>query len=200
MPLYIDYLLLVVGWLVYFVLHSGLATVRVKEAVSSKLGLSVAGYRIFYNIIALLGVLVLLFYNGTLIPPKLIPQMGFIKYFSLLTAGIGVIIINSAFKQYSTSGFLGLAREESGKLKTKGILSYIRHPLYSATILIFIGFFLYDSRLATLISVLCVFVYLPIGIYLEEKKLIKIYGDEYRAYKKRVPALIPSYKTILDNF
>ncbi|MBL3654919.1 methyltransferase family protein [Fulvivirga sediminis] len=200
MPLYIHYLLLVLGWLVYFVLHTGLASLKVKGNIINTTGLSQAAYRICYNIIALIGILVLLFYNGTLVSPKLIPQMGVVKYVSLFSAGVGVIIINAAFKQYSTSGFLGLAREESGKLKTKGILSYIRHPLYIATILIFIGFFLYDSRLATLISVLCVFVYLPVGIYLEEKKLIKIYGDEYRAYKKRVPALIPFYKTILDNF
>ncbi|MFT6214861.1 MAG: protein-S-isoprenylcysteine O-methyltransferase Ste14 [Roseivirga sp.] len=34
-------------------------------------------------------------------------------------------------------------------------------------------------------------IYLPIGIYLEEKKLIQTYGKAYIKYKEEVPALIP---------
>jgi protein-S-isoprenylcysteine O-methyltransferase Ste14 len=37
-----------------------------------------------------------------------------------------------------------------------------------------------------------VLVYIPIGIYFEEKKLIKMYGDQYVEYKKRVPAIFPN--------
>jgi methanethiol S-methyltransferase len=35
------------------------------------------------------------------------------------------------------------------------------------------------------------FLYLPIGIHLEEGKLIAVFGEEYRKYREEVPALIP---------
>ena len=34
-------------------------------------------------------------------------------------------------------------------------------------------------------------VYLPIGIRLEEHKLIAQFGEEYRRYRREVPALFP---------
>ena len=39
------------------------------------------------------------------------------------------------------------------------------------------------------------FVYLPIGIALEERKLIAAFGEEYRRYRREVPALIPHLHT-----
>jgi protein-S-isoprenylcysteine O-methyltransferase Ste14 len=54
-----------------------------------------------------------------------------------------------------------------------------------------LGYFLFEPTLANLASALCIFLYLPLGIYLEEKKLIQQYGDRYIQYKKEVPAILP---------
>jgi methanethiol S-methyltransferase len=37
----------------------------------------------------------------------------------------------------------------------------------------------------------CTLVYLVAGIYLEEQKLIKVFGERYLDYRKKVPMLIP---------
>jgi protein-S-isoprenylcysteine O-methyltransferase Ste14 len=38
-------------------------------------------------------------------------------------------------------------------------------------------------------------VYLPIGIHLEERKLIATFGEAYRRYRGEVPALWPRWHT-----
>jgi protein-S-isoprenylcysteine O-methyltransferase Ste14 len=42
-----------------------------------------------------------------------------------------------------------------------------------------------------LVIVVGMSLYLSVGIYYEEKKLIAIYGEEYELYRKKVPALVP---------
>ena len=190
----ISYIILVVAWIAYLFIHSAMASGKVLAYAMDKLGMSFKLYRMTYNVIATVGLLFLLVYNATISSPKLVPLTNLVKYISLFMAGVGVIIINVSFRQYSARGFLGLQEESYQRLQTGGILAHIRHPLYTATILIVIGYFLYDSRLATLVTAVCVLVYLPIGIYFEEKKLIKTYGEEYLDYKERVPSLIPSIK------
>ncbi|MEX2512120.1 MAG: hypothetical protein WD398_04375 [Cyclobacteriaceae bacterium] len=63
--------------------------------------------------------------------------------------------------------------------------------LYAGLILIFIGYFLYIPSLSSLIHLLGLLAYLPFGIDYEEKKLMEIYGAEYREYRSKVPPLIP---------
>jgi protein-S-isoprenylcysteine O-methyltransferase Ste14 len=70
----------------------------------------------------------------------------------------------------------------------------VRHPILAGLILIVLGFFFFIPNLPTAISCVCVLLYIPIGIYIEEKKLIATYGDQYVEYQKKVPAILP--KTI----
>jgi protein-S-isoprenylcysteine O-methyltransferase Ste14 len=37
-------------------------------------------------------------------------------------------------------------------------------------------------------------VYILIGIALEERDLIELFGDEYKRYRQRVPLLVPSLR------
>lgn len=182
-----DYLILALGWAVYFAAHSILATDKMKELIP----LNRQSYRIMYSLVSVIGLLILLFLNGTYPGEALIERTSFVKYVSLIMAAIGVIIANAAFKNYSVTEFLGLKKESESRLVTTGINAWVRHPLYTATILITAGFFLYDARTATAVSVGCIWIYLVIGIYLEEKKLVKVFGESYREYQQNVAAVIP---------
>lgn len=71
------------------------------------------------------------------------------------------------------------------------MLHYVRHPLYTGTFLVVWGLFLKDATLKTLIMAICLTIYTLIGIYFEEKKLISSFGDDYLAYRRRVPMLFP---------
>jgi protein-S-isoprenylcysteine O-methyltransferase Ste14 len=181
-----QYLILVAGWVAYFAIHSGLASPAIKQRYHFR------GYRVVYVIISVAGFLALLLYNGSIAAEHFFVSSGPPRYVSLMLTTFGVMIIQSSFRQYTFMGFVGVKEEKSG-LRTDGILKHVRHPIYSGTILVIIGFFLFIPNLPTLVSCICMLAYLPIGILLEERKLIATYGDAYREYRSRVPALIPRF-------
>lgn len=184
------YGLLALGWTIYFAIHSVLAADRVKIFFKNLLHSGFRFYRIVYSLLSTVGLLGLLFLNAIVGGKLVINPQGIVRYLSLMLATFGVIIVSRAFKEHDALSFVGFRQEEM-KFNRSGILNYVRHPIYSGTILIVIGFFLFNPTLATLVSTVCIFVYLPIGIYLEEKKLVQLFGDQYIQYKKEVPSLIP---------
>jgi len=100
-------------------------------------------------------------------------------YIGLMLTTVGIFILKRSFRNYNFKKFIGLKEEESSMLKTTGIQAKIRHPLYSGTLLIFIGYFIFNPQLTNLIMLLSLFIYLPVGIRLEEKKLIDTFGEDY---------------------
>lgn len=182
--------LLILGWCVYFLLHSLLAADRTKGFSKKLLGKYFKFYRLGYVLFSLTGLLLLLFWNSNIYADSLFNREGVVRYLSLMCAAFGVIIIKVSFRAYSFSEFMGLS-ENGEPFTTEGILKSIRHPVYSGTILIVIGYWLFNPNMPTLVSVICILVYLPLGIYLEERKLIKQFGERYIQYKRDVPALIP---------
>lgn len=185
------YLILITGWVIYFFIHSALAATGVKAFVTEKLSFLANAYRLIYALISIIGLMYLLLLNGSIAAEPFFLSEGVLRYISLGCTAFGVIIISQAFKQYNFSAFVGLKPEDQKEFKTSGILNKVRHPIYSGLILIVIGFFMFIPNLPTLVSCLCILVYLPIGIYLEEKKLIQSIGQAYVDYKKRVPAIVP---------
>ncbi|MEQ8426173.1 MAG: isoprenylcysteine carboxylmethyltransferase family protein [Cyclobacteriaceae bacterium] len=182
---------LVLGWAIYFFLHSLLASDSTKTYFRKWLVSNYRYYRLGYVLFSVLGLLTLLVFNGSIYSAYYFNNEGIARYLSLVFAAFGVIIIKLAFRAYSLSTFLGITVNEMEPFKATGILASIRHPIYSGTILIVIGFWLFSPNMPTLISAICVFVYLPIGIFLEERKLIKEFGDRYLDYKRKTPALFP---------
>ena len=77
------------------------------------------------------------------------------------------------------------------ELKLDGIHKYVRHPLYLGTLLFTWGLYFIYPFLNNLIAVVAITIYVLVGIKLEEKKLVKEFGNDYTVYIKKVPALIP---------
>ena len=185
-----NYFVLAGGWIVYFALHSALASEQVKTTASGSFGRLFRYYRLFYSLFSTIGLIGLLVLNGSISAAYFFKSEGAIRYLSLMFTTFGVMTIQIAFRQYRLKSFLGFA-DEKNEFKIDGILKLVRHPIYSGLILITIGFFLFMPNLPSLISCLSVFVYLPIGIYLEEKKLMATFGEKYKHYRETVPALVP---------
>jgi protein-S-isoprenylcysteine O-methyltransferase Ste14 len=78
-------------------------------------------------------------------------------------------------------------------LVTTGAYAKVRHPIYSADILLAWGVFLFIPTLKVLASVAWLTMVLVIWMKLEEKALTEIFGDEYTRYKSRTPMIIPRY-------
>ena len=76
------------------------------------------------------------------------------------------------------------------QLETKGIYSWVRHPLYSSYIFYFIGFPLLLLNLFLLPLVLGIPGYYYLSIY-EESILLDHFPVEYAQYQKRVKRFIP---------
>jgi protein-S-isoprenylcysteine O-methyltransferase Ste14 len=89
------------------------------------------------------------------------------------------------------SGRTELEPELIQRLVTSGLHSRVRHPIYLAHLLMLTGWAL-GSGLIVLYALLAVSVIT--GFFMiraEDAELERRFGDEYRAYKRRVPAILP---------
>lgn len=72
-----------------------------------------------------------------------------------------------------------------------GVFSYMRHPMYLAALLFYIGLIFITLSLVSLIFWACIVIfYNNIATY-EEKQLENKFGQEYMDYRKKVPKWIP---------
>jgi protein-S-isoprenylcysteine O-methyltransferase Ste14 len=89
-------------------------------------------------------------------------------------------------------GISEIAAKTKGGLVTQGAFSVVRNPTYLAHTIIFTGIFLFTEVIAAgVITVLDFLVKNTIIIPLEEKELLKRFGEKYKLYKNKVPAFFP---------
>lgn len=189
-----EYLILILLWALFYFLHSFLASITVKAQVETKLGLGKRWYRLLYSIGATFHLLLILIHAGGIPEKPILVQTTWVSYLGYMFAAFGTIIVVKAFQHISVAGFIGLKEEkdvEKSDLIISGIYGYVRHPIYSGLILIFLGYFFFNPVISSLIHFIGLLIYLPIGIYLEEQKLTKEFGNAYLKYKRQVSAIIP---------
>ncbi len=178
-------------WTLFFIQHSLMARIWFQERFGKKY------YRLVYNTISILLFLPALLYPSMFPGKRILPESSFLQYSGLTFAAFGVILGRKSLKLYDMGLFMGFRQpsgvEEKEALKTTGLLSRIRHPLYASSILLIIGYFLFLPHVFILESCILLLAYTLIGMRLEERKLIRLYGDRYREYMDKVPALIPRF-------
>lgn len=193
-------LIILLAFAAYSVLHSTLASHAAKELARRQVGKTAAarGYRLFFNIVGvvtLLPVLALVlwlpdqpFFEA---PPALRP---------LLLAGqvVGVLLLAFALRQTDPLDFAGLRQlTDQGtqpQLVTKGAYRWMRHPLYTGSLLVL---WLFPSFSLNMFAFLVgVTLYFIIGARYEERRLEAFFGQSYREYKARTPMFIPTLKAI----
>jgi protein-S-isoprenylcysteine O-methyltransferase Ste14 len=190
-------LFLLFSWLLYGFIHSLMASYFFKDFMSKILGKYVHFYRLIYNFIAFALLIPVLALQFSL---EKIPLWQVSDYQSVIgkfISVLGVIFVAIALQGYDLSEFLGTdfgKKNKESAFKTDGLLEYVRHPIYTGTLLLIWGFFIADASTRSLTGAVALTIYVLIGIYFEEKKLIMVFGEQYRNYQKQVPMLIPFLK------
>jgi methanethiol S-methyltransferase len=180
----------------YGLLHSFLASVIVKAFFDHWLGEQYnRWYRIIFNLVAIITLLLIfglvLFFQDARIYIIHLPWAILAILFQLLA----VITLVVGLHQTGIALFLGLlqlyipSKVEPPILVTGGLYRYVRHPLYTAgLVIIWLTPVLTWNLLAFNIGLT---LYIILGIYFEEHKLRLIYGDAYEEYRRKTPALFP---------
>lgn len=77
------------------------------------------------------------------------------------------------------------------RLIDSGVYSWVRHPMYLGILLFCLGFFFLSSSLLSLGVWLVFFILYDRMTTYEERDLIRILGEEYTAYQRRVAKWVP---------
>jgi protein-S-isoprenylcysteine O-methyltransferase Ste14 len=105
---------------------------------------------------------------------------------------IGSVFIVLGVLVYVTGIRAVMTAYNKGKLGTTGILALCRNPIYAAwTVFIVPGAMLLANSWIGLTAFPVMYIALRIMVKKEEAFLAKEFGDEYLAYQKQVPAVIP---------
>lgn len=196
-----DYLLLILLWILWCTVHSGMISIPATVYMQNVFGENYRFYRLAYNLIAVVTLLPLYSFGKSIEGDVVLrwpEKLEFLRYLFFI---ISVLLFAVGAKKYDMLQFLGIRQIRSGdshmslsaddELDTSGILSITRHPWYLAALII-IWVFQSELNGADLIVRIILTAYLFVGTVLEERKLIKEYGDGYLEYMQRVSMLFPT--------
>lgn len=192
----ISFWLILFAVLSYGLLHTLLASEKVKDLTRKWFGSKTDQvYRLAYNFIAVITLLPIL-----LLPVLLIDKEIYRIPFPwiLLTIAIqllAVVALLAGLKQTGITSFIGLRQlllpEDTSppRLVTDGLYRFVRHPLYTAGLVII---WLIPIMTYNLLALnLGLTVYIIVGAYFEEQKLLQVFGTEYIEYRRKTPMFIP---------
>jgi len=179
------------AWSVFGAAHSLLAREMPKSALRRHFGRAT---RLSWNVIAVVQFALVVVVGRTALPEITwtCPTAIYVGQLVLGMAGVAVLLASS--RSYDMSRFLGLTQlrgvgeDDEEPFSARGPLAYIRHPLYTGSILIVLAL-VQDLRSAET-AAFAVF-YIVIGLRFEEAALLRRLGPTYAAYRSSVPALLP---------
>ena len=193
-----DYLLLFLAWCAWCSLHSLMISLTVTAWMQRRFPDGFRFYRLFFNLVAVTTLVPVLLYSHSLEGETVISWRGNWLVIPVLLWGMAIPLAVAGGRRYDALQVLGLRqiREENScsvltddcTLDTSGILSWVRHPWYSAGLLVV---WARPLDLAALITNLVVCGYFIVGALLEERKLVRQFGDQYREYRRRVDMFFP---------
>ncbi|HKJ44645.1 MAG TPA: isoprenylcysteine carboxylmethyltransferase family protein [Balneolales bacterium] len=192
------------GLILFAILHSFLAGHSLKRRFFNRWPKLKPFYRVFYNLFSLL-YLVLWF---IFIPPPDIKLYSIpipYAYIFILIQLMSLYLILKSAREFGTARFFGIPQVKAyfrygklpeyydemrrGELVTRGIYKWVRHPLYTFSLLLLISSPVMTTRLLAIIIFGILYFY--IGSIYEERKLIERFGESYKKYQRDVPRLIP---------
>ena len=189
--------LLLLYWLLYSAVHSLMAGIWFKKGVQKLTGSYYKYYRLFYSIFAAITLILLLIYQFSRTSPALYETQTVHYLLAIPLVIVGMIVMGICIRKYfvNLSGVdVFIKSAKPGTLEKTGLHAYVRHPLYSGTLLFVWALFIIFPWVSNLIAAAVITLYTLIGIRIEEQKLFQEFGESYRSYASSVPMLIPGLK------
>ena len=189
---------LVIAAMLWGIVHSVLASYWFKHHIKQWFGVTAYNrlYRFSYNVFSLASIfpILLMLVGFPDYPLYSVPSPWI--YGMTILQGLAAFVMIAGVMQTGALEFAGLAQlassyEDSApaSLVVDGVYAFVRHPLYSAG-LVFI-WLTPEMTLNRLVLWVVFSIYIVIGAYFEERKLLRDFGEEYAAYKARTPMFIP---------
>ena len=145
-------------------------------------------------LIALLFVAVILFSFGPKLylftSPILFLESKPLQVIGLILAHVSLIWIAIAQYQMSNSWRIGIDEINTTELKTKGIFSISRNPIFLGMIITVTGVFFIIPNAITFFTALGSYIIIQIQIRLEEQFLKTTHGEKYLKYKQKTKRLL----------
>jgi protein-S-isoprenylcysteine O-methyltransferase Ste14 len=185
---------LVLSIAIWGLVHSWLASLQIKSALRGILGTDGNRYyRLLYNgfsVVSILPILWLMF----ILPDRPLYQVP-APWNSVMSIGqaLAGLLLLTGVVQTGLFSFVGLSQlfesETPPVLVTTGLYRLVRHPLYSAGLL-----FLWltpGMSFNTFTVYAAGSLYLIVGAFFEERKLLREFGPVYDEYRKITPMFVP---------
>ena len=191
-------LYLLLGWVVWCALHSALISITVTEQMKRVLGSGFRFYRLFYCAFSVATLIPLVYFSHGSGDAPLFSWTGPWVVAQFFLIALSLYLFFAGGRHYSWARLLGIAQIREGgaeappargaSLVVSGIHRIVRHPWYLGGILLV---WAQELSLPTILVNLVISLYFVVGSYLEEQKLVREFGDQYRHYQQTVPMLFP---------
>jgi protein-S-isoprenylcysteine O-methyltransferase Ste14 len=185
-------------WIVWCALHSVLIAAPVKTFFERRMGRAFRFYRLAYNLVAFLTVVPVYLYYRTVPSPLFWQWDGMLKIVPLFLWAGGIFLFIAGAGRYDIPEFMGVRQmrhnrldasiASGGRLSMDGIHRLIRHPWYTGGIMVV---WARDMTVLDLIVNVILTAYFVIGACLEERKLIRAFGEPYRLYRNETSMFLP---------
>ena len=188
---------LILSIILWGIVHSVTASLEFKDSLRRVFGAGfMRFYRLGYNVFSVISFVPIL-YISTVVPTQNFYRVTSpLNYLMLAGQGLSALMLLVVVLQTDTLSFVGLRQlveeEKPGKLVTTGFYRYMRHPLYTFGLL-----FIWLSpsvSVNSFVLYVSMTIYIVVGAYFEERKLLCEFGQEYADYKSVTPMIIPGLK------
>jgi len=183
-------------------IHSLLASTGFKEFLRRTLGAGfMKFYRLLYNIFAVISIAPVLYLMISLPDKTLYQVTAPWSYLILAGQALSGIFLFVAVMQTDLLSFAGVRQlveeEKMGSLVTSGLYRSVRHPLYTFSLLIL--WLSPSMSVNSFVVYAALTIYILIGIFFEEQKLMREFGQAYAEYRSSTPMLFPGLSKTVEK-